>query len=118
MRTPEGRVADALVKAAKEHHVYLRKCHWEGRVGAPDYLALKHGRAFFIETKAPGERPRPSQLAEFGRIRTEGCCPVITVDSVELARAVILSISVAQPPVYLFPQADDLDGLARRDQNV
>lgn len=118
MQTPEHRVAAALAKAAKENHVYLRKCHWEGRMGAPDYLALKHGRAFFIETKAPGERPRPSQLAEFDRIRTDGCCPVITVDSAELARAVILSISVAQPPVYLFPQADDLDGLARREQNV
>ena len=118
MRTPEGRVADALVRAAKEHHVYLRKCHWEGRMGAPDYIALKHGRAFFIETKAPGERPRPSQLAEFGRIRTDGCCPVIVVDSVELARAVILSISVTPPPVCLFPRADDLDGLARKEQNV
>lgn len=98
--------------------MHLRKCHWEGRVGAPDYIALKHGRAFFIETKAPGERPRPSQLAEFGRIRTEGGCPVIVVDSVELAHAVILSISVAQPPVYLSPQPDDLDGLARGEQNV
>lgn len=118
MQTPEHRVAAALVKAAKEEHVYLRKCHWEGRIGAPDYIALRHGRAFFIETKAPGERPRPSQRAEFDRIRTEGCCPVIVVDSVELARAVILSISVAQPPQYLFPQADDLDGLARREHNA
>lgn len=118
MQTPEHRVAAALVKAAKENHVYLRKCHWEGRMGAPDYIALMHGRAFFIETKAPGERPRPSQRAEFDRIRTEGCCPVIVVDSVDLARAAIASISVAQPPVYLFPQADDLDGLARRENNA
>lgn len=117
MQTPEHRVADALVRAAKEHHVYLRKCHWEGRVGAPDYVALRHGRAFFIETKAPGERPRPSQCAEFGRIRTDGGCPVIVVDSVDMARAVIVSISVAQPPVYLL-QADDLDGLARRENNA
>lgn len=118
MQTPEHRVAAALVKAAKEEHVYLRKCHWEGRMGAPDYIALKHGRAFFIETKAPDERPRPSQRAEFDRIRTEGCCPVIVVDSVDVAKAVMLSISVAQPPNYLFPQADDLDGLARREHNA
>lgn len=118
MQTPEHRVAAALVRAAKEEHVYLRKCHWEGRMGAPDYIALKHGRAFFIETKAPGERPRPSQRAEFDRIRTEGHCPVIVVDSAELARAVILSISVAQLSVYPFPQADDLDGLARREHNA
>lgn len=118
MRTPESRVAAALVRAAKEANLYIRKCHWEGRVGAPDYIVLEHGRAFFIETKASGERPRPSQLAEFGRIRTEGCCPVIIVDSVDTARAVIMSISVAQPPVYLFPQADDLDGLARRERNA
>lgn len=118
MQTPEHRIAAALVSAAKKEHVYLRKCHWEGRMGAPDYIALKHGRAFFIETKAPGERPRPSQRAEFDRIRTEGCCPVIVVDSVDAAKTVILSISVAQPPVYLFPQADDLDGLARRERNA
>ena len=118
MRTPEGRVADALVRAAKEHHVYLRKCRWEGRMGARDYIALNHGRAFFIETKAPGERPRPSQRAEFDRIRTEGCCPVIIVDSIELARAVILSISVEQPPAYTAPTTDDLSGLARREHNA
>lgn len=118
MQTPEHRIAAALVSAAKKEHVYLRKCHWEGRMGAPDYIALSNGRAFFIETKAPGERPRPSQRAEFDRIRTEGCCPVIVVDSVDAAKAVILSISVAQPPVYLFPQADDLDGLARRERNA
>lgn len=118
MQTPEHRVAAALVRAAKEEHVYLRKCHWEGRMGAPDYIALKHGRAFFIETKAPGERPRPSQRVEFGRIRTEGGCPVIVVDSVDTAKAAIMSISIAQPPVYLFQQSDDLDGLARRERNA
>lgn len=118
MQTPEHRIAAALVSAAKKEHVYLRKCHWEGRMGAPDYIALSNGRAFFIETKAPGERPRQSQRAEFDRIRTEGCCPVIVVDSVDKAKAVIVSISVAQPPVYLFPQADDLDGLARRERNA
>lgn len=118
MQTPEHRIAAALVSAAKKEHVYLRKCHWEGRMGAPDYIALNHGRAFFIEAKAPGERPRPSQRVEFDRIRTEGCCPVIVIDSVALAKAVIRSISVAQPPVYLFPQADDLDGLARRERNA
>lgn len=107
MKTPEHRVAAALVRAAKEEHVYLRKCHWEGRMGAPDYIALSQGRAFFIETKAPGERPRPSQRAEFERIRTEGHCPVITVDSVEIARTIIMSISAAQPLIYLFPQADE-----------
>ena len=90
MRTPENRVAAALVRAAKEANLYIRKCHWEGRIGAPDYIVLKQGRAFFIETKAPGERPRPSQRVEFDRIRTEGCCPVIVVDSVDTARAVII----------------------------
>lgn len=87
-------------------------------MGAPDYIALSNGRAFFIETKAPGECPRQSQRAEFDRIRTEGCCPVIVVDSVAVAKAVILSISVAQPPNYLFPQVDDLDGLARREHDA
>ena len=117
MRTPEGRVAAALVQAAKENHLYIRKCHWEGRVGAPDYIVLKHGHAFFIETKAPGERPRPSQVAEFGRIRTEGRTEVFVVDTVQAARNVIQSISVYQP-VHWGDDAEDLAGLARREHNA
>lgn len=30
--------------------------------GVPDRIILINGRAFFVETKAPGKKPRPLQL--------------------------------------------------------
>lgn len=84
----ERTVAEALVTAAKKAGVYLRKCRWEGRVGAPDYLVAYRGRVVFIETKAPGEKPRASQIAEFSVIRAAGVA-VRVVDSPEAAQAAI-----------------------------
>ena len=94
MRTPERVVADALVKHAQEAGLYIRKCHWESCVGAPDYCILHAGRAFFVETKAPGEKPRLSQLAEFKKIRAAGC-PVFVVDCMDdIMRAIITILEV------------------------
>lgn len=94
MTTPEGIIANNLRLEARAKGLFIRKCRWEGRLGCPDYLALKNGRAFFIETKAPGEKPRRSQLAEFGQILKTGC-PVFVVDSESAAREVIQAICEA-----------------------
>lgn len=88
----ERRVARALVDAAKREGLFIRKCRWEGRIGAPDYIILREGRAYFIETKAPGEKPRPSQLIEFAAIETAGA-PVAIVDSIHAAFAVVHAIA-------------------------
>ena len=87
----ERAVAKALTEAAKAHGVLIRKCHWEGRVGAPDYIAIYCGRVYFIETKAPGQKPRASQIAEFATIRTAGVS-VRIVDSPDAAMATIRAI--------------------------
>lgn len=87
----ERRVARALMDAAHRAGLYIRKCHWEGRIGAPDYIILREGRAYFVETKAPGEKPRPSQLIEFTAIETAGA-PVAVVDSIHAAFAVVHAI--------------------------
>lgn len=78
--TPEGRVAAALRQAVIENGGEIRKVNWEGRLGAPDYLVMLNGRALFIETKAPGGKPRASQLLEFDRITETDTLPVIVVD--------------------------------------
>lgn len=88
MRTPEGLVADALCREAKKRGFFIRKCKWEGRLGAPDYVILHQGKAVFIETKAPGEVPRKSQTAEFEQIRAAGCS-VYVVDSADGAKQLI-----------------------------
>jgi hypothetical protein len=86
--TPEHRVAQALINAATKRGLFIRKLRWEGRVGAPDYIILAGGRAFFVEAKAPGETPRASQCAEFARIGEAGC-PVMVVDSEFAAREAV-----------------------------
>ena len=72
MQTPEHRIAVALTREAKARGLFIRKCRWEGRLGCPDYLIVRNGKAVFVETKAPGESPRKSQLAEFAKIQEYG----------------------------------------------
>lgn len=89
--TPEGYIAAALLQAAGDAGLFIRKCRWEGRVGCPDYLVIRHGAAIFIETKAPGEHPRKSQLAEFAKIQEYGGA-VYVVDTPGKAPEIIKEI--------------------------
>lgn len=55
-----------------------------GRRGAPDRLVmLPGGRVVFVECKAPGEKPRPSQTREHERLKTLGF-NVVVLDSKNL----------------------------------
>ena len=78
--TPEGRVSAALRQCVINAGGDIRKVEWGGRVGAPDWMVMLHKRAVFIETKAPGARPRKSQLVEFGRIERASGIPVLVID--------------------------------------
>jgi len=41
--------------------------------GVPDrIILLKKGKVIFVETKAPGEKPRPLQMARINKIRELG----------------------------------------------
>lgn len=91
MQTPEHKVAMGFVRSAKEAGLFIRKCKWEGHIGCPDYLILRNGRVFFVETKAPGESPRKSQLAEFAKIQEYGGV-VYVVDAPEKVSEIIKEI--------------------------
>ena len=87
--TPEGRVSAALRKAVINCGGEIRKVQWQGRVGAPDWLVMLCGGALFVETKAPGEVPRRSQMVEFSRISRESGIPVLVIDRAEDAINII-----------------------------
>ena len=70
--TPEAKVVQRIKTLVKSYGGEVRKVEWSGRRGAPDLLVLMPGRHFFIEVKAPGERPRPEQLREHERLRVAG----------------------------------------------
>lgn len=87
--TPEGRVSAALRQYVINHCGEIRKVQWQGRVGAPDWLVMMWGGAPFVETKAPGDVPRRSQIVEFRRIYRASGIPVLVIDRAEDAMCVI-----------------------------
>ena len=57
-------IEQKLVTAVKKHGGICPKFVSPGFDGMPDRLVLlPHGRFAFVEVKAPGEKPRPLQMA-------------------------------------------------------
>ena len=81
--TPEGKIAAAIRGRIKAMGGQVRKCSWEARAGAPDLLIMIRGSHFWIECKAPGEKPRRVQNREIAIMRQAGGCSVYVCDSAE-----------------------------------
>ncbi len=74
-----------VVKRAKAAGSFVRKVQWAGQIAAPDRVFAHPERGtVWIEFKAPGERPRRSQLLEHERMRAAGM-EVHVCDSVDYA---------------------------------
>lgn len=66
-----------------------------GHIGAPDRLCIfPGGRVYFVETKAPGGKPRPSQLA-FHRELAELGVTVRVIDTRDKVAAFIREVTVS-----------------------
>lgn len=53
-----------------------------GTIGVPDRIIVMKTGIFFVEVKAPGKKPRPSQILMHKKIKATGQ-PVWVVDSYE-----------------------------------
>ena len=92
----ERDIEDYLVKRVKAMGGEVRKVQWIGRVGAPDRLVMLPSTCatgwggqevevpttIWVELKAPGAKPRPSQVREHERMRSMGQ-RVMVIDSLE-----------------------------------
>jgi hypothetical protein len=87
----ERDIEDYLVKRVKAMGGEVRKVQWIGRIGAPDRLVMLPRKVWadgdtthtvWVELKAPGAKPRPSQVREHERMRAMGQC-VEVIDSLE-----------------------------------
>lgn len=72
--TPEGKVkrhVSGILKRAKEVYYFMPV---QTGYGSPtlDYLGSSRGRAFAIETKAPGKKPTMRQLAIIREMEAAG----------------------------------------------
>ena len=71
-----------------------------GRAGVPDRIILApHGRAIFVELKAPGKKPREIQLFVHKKFRELGF-PVYVVDSPAQIQEVLRGISTSRISVF------------------
>jgi hypothetical protein len=94
----ERDVEDYLVKRVKAMGGEVRKVQWIGRIGAPDrlvmlpYMTYISGHVMpttiWVELKAPGAKPRPSQVREHERMRALGQ-RVEVIDSLEGVEALL-----------------------------
>lgn len=86
MSTPEGKVKKYLRERIHALDGHIRFLKWIGRRNAPDVIVFVPGMPpTFVETKAPGKRPRPRQEREIDLMRQYGAhvlvCP--TVESID-----------------------------------
>jgi hypothetical protein len=71
--TTEADIRDYFTSSAKRHRALQLKFDCLTRIGLPDRLVLfLDGRVSFVELKAPGKKPRPSQDRVFGLIARYG----------------------------------------------
>lgn len=69
----EKTIEQKLVKAVKDMGGIAPKFTSPGYDGVPDRIVLlPGGRVAFVEVKAPGEKPRPLQLARHNLLRNLG----------------------------------------------
>jgi len=87
----EGPIEAYLVSEAERQSWLVRKVGWIGRKDAPDRVLMK-GVTLWVEAKATGEVPRPSQLREHERMRKAGQL-VYVVDSFEAVDALLRKYS-------------------------
>jgi hypothetical protein len=72
MSMKERDVENYLVERVRAAGGEVRKVQWIGRNGAPDRFVMLKGLSMWVELKAPGEKPRPSQVREHERMRSMG----------------------------------------------
>lgn len=55
----ESKIQARIIKRLEAQGYYVVKLILTNKNGIPDLLVLKDGKAFFVEVKRPGEKPRP-----------------------------------------------------------
>lgn len=90
MAASEASIQRAIQRELRLRGFWIRKLHGGpfSVAGDPDLLAIRHGRAFALEVKRPGEKPAPIQLRRLEELEAAGAV-VGVVHSVEEAVALV-----------------------------
>ena len=88
----ENDIEEYLIKTAKKKGFLCYKFKNSGQNGIPDRILIGYGKTFFIELKAPGEKPRKLQIKKINEMRNHGAT-VYVVDSKEQIDQILDDIS-------------------------
>lgn len=72
MGKAENHVEGYLLKQCEQHQLLCFKFVSPGRNGMPDRVVIGNHRVVFVETKAPGGKPRKLQLVVHQQMRDHG----------------------------------------------
>ena len=85
----EKNIEQKLVKKVREIGGLALKFVSPGFDGVPDRLILiAYGKLAFVEVKAPGEKPRPLQVARINKIRSLGFKVYVLDDEKNIQRII------------------------------
>lgn len=75
MPPPERTIVAKVIAQAKSLGFWATKIHGNAftLAGTPDVLAIRDGRAYWMEVKRPGESPTRIQLHRMRELETAGC---------------------------------------------
>ena len=85
----EKQIEQKLVRAARNMGGIALKLVCPGFDGMPDRIVLlQNGHIGFVEVKAPGEKPRPLQLARHGLLQRLGFKVYVLDDERQIERII------------------------------
>ena len=89
----EKQIEQKLVKATRRRGGWALKLSSPGTSGLPDRLVMMpEGIAAFVEVKAPGQKPRPLQLAQMRKLKQLGF-PVYVLDDADQIETILEEVS-------------------------
>lgn len=88
----EATILNHLRTGLRQLGIESRRVQWTGHDGAPDLLIFARG-GIWVETKAPGKKPRENQILEHEKMR-DGGMKVYLIDSIEKADALLKLVKV------------------------
>ena len=72
MGKAENRIETYLMSRCGERGILCLKFVSPSLAGVPDRVCIGHGLVFFVEAKAPGEKPRPLQVQVIQTLKDHG----------------------------------------------
>jgi len=80
--TLEATIEKECCRRAETAGWWHRKVQWVGSRDAPDRVFIRDGQTVWVEFKAPGKVPRPTQAREHKEMREAGAT-VLVIDDVD-----------------------------------